>query len=272
MASNARNRILPRIAIRGGLVCAAILALSLLAQGRATAQNAAGPMAAAAPSSQSPAQSAPTQSAPAKSASIAGKPNLAGTWALNADQSDNPMEKMREAREESGDAGGGGRGMGGGMGGGGGMGSGGGMGGGGGQGGGGFGGRRGGQNGDNAQNGGGRGARPMAQLVIEQTPTSAKVSDANGRVVAEYIADPNAAQSTSTGANTDTNAAPAKWQDTKLVSTVNMPNGGTTTRSYEMSPDNKQLIVTTTMENKRFKNPVTIKQVYDPVYANTGRN
>jgi hypothetical protein len=55
------------------------------------------------------------------------------------------------------------------------------------------------------------------------------------------------------------------------VSTVSMPNG-TTTRSYEMSPDNKQLVVTTTIENKRLKNPVTIKQVYDPVLANTGRN
>jgi len=32
------------------------------------------------------------------------------------------------------------------------------------------------------------------------------------------------------------------------------------------------MIVTTTIENKRLKNPVVIKQVYDPVYANTGRN
>jgi hypothetical protein len=30
------------------------------------------------------------------------------------------------------------------------------------------------------------------------------------------------------------------------------------------------LIVTTKIENKRFKEPVTFKQVYDPVYASTG--
>jgi hypothetical protein len=48
-----------------------------------------------------------------------------------------------------------------------------------------------------------------------------------------------------------------------------MPNGGTTTRSYEMS-DHQQLIVTTRIDNQRFKEPVTIRQVYDPVTVRTG--
>jgi hypothetical protein len=112
----------------------------------------------------------------------------------------------------------------------------------------------------------------MAQLVIEQTPTSAKVSDSSGRVVALYLASPEQRNSQSPSGTTDVNTTPAQWQDNKLVTAVKMPNGGTTTRSYEISPDNKQLIVTTKIENLRLKQPVTIRQVYDPVYANTGRN
>ena len=141
-------------------------------------------------------------------------------------------------------------------------------------GGGGYGGRRGGQNGGNGQNRRG-GMQAMSQLVIEQTPTSAKISDSAGRVIAQYTAgadQSNSQQSsTNSGGNPDS-APPAQWQDTKLVSTVQMPNGGTTTRSYEISPDNKQLIVTTKIENKRLKNPVTIRQVYDPASASASHN
>ena len=116
--------------------------------------------------------------------------------------------------------------------------------------------------------------RGMAQLVIEQTPTSTRVSDASGRVLALYLAStektssrPSSADSSNDGASTP---PVAQWQDNKLVSTQQMRNGGAVTRTYEMSPDNKQLIVTTKAENKRLKEPVTFRQVYDPVYANTG--
>lgn len=71
-------------------------------------------------------------------------------------------------------------------------------------------------------------------------------------------------------ANSDTNTPVAQWQDSKLVTTTQTPNGGSTTRTYEISSDKKQLIVTTTMQNKRLKEPVTYKQVYDPVTVSTG--
>lgn len=261
--------------------CAALcsvvfLPLLLFPAGGSAAQN-AGPLPGATPSDQ-------PSTTPRPAAQVAGKPNLAGTWKLNADLSDNPMQKMRQAQQDSGDQGGGGRrgGWGGG---------GGGMGGGGGNGGGGWGGGNGGQNGgqngggppndgDQQGGGGGRrggGMRGMAQLVIEQTPTSTKVSDTSGRVLALYLApsEQGSPQSSATNSsNNDANAGPptpvAEWQDNKLVSTQSMRNGGATTRTYELSPDNKQLIVTTKVENKRFKEPVTFRQVYDPVYASTG--
>jgi len=272
------------LALRGATLGAAmVFLLSLFPMGRAAAQNASGPLPGATPSDQ------PSATAPARStAPVAGKPNLAGTWKLNADQSDNPMQKMREAQQESGDQGGGG-GRRGGWGTGGGTGGGGGMGGRGGSGGGGWGGGNGGQNGGGPPNGGdgdqqgeqqgggGRrqgGMRGMPQLVIEQTATSAKVSDASGRVLALYAASPEAGTAQAPSENSssnDANTTPAaQWQDNKLVASQQMRNGGTVTRTYEMSPDNKQLIVTTKVENKRFKEPVTFRQVYDPVYASTG--
>lgn len=252
---------LERAAIPAFVCSAAIFSLILFSQARALAQN-TGPLPAATPSDQ------PSQAAAARStAPVTGKPNLAGTWKLNAGQSDNPMQKMREAQQESGGGfggpGGGRRG---------------GFGGGGGGYGGGYGGRNGGgqQNGDDQQADGNRrrggGAQAMAQLTIEQSPTSAKVSDSTGRVVALYLASPEQGSSQSPSGANEANTAPAQWQDNKLVTTVQMPNGGTTTRSYEIPSDNKQLIVTTKIENQRLKQPVTIRQVYDPVYANTGRN
>jgi len=237
---------------------AAILLLSILTSGRANAQSTTGPMNGATPSDQ-PSAASQTRS----TAQVAGKPNLAGTWKLNVDQSDNPMQKMREAQQESGEQGGGG-----------GNGGGGGFGGGGyGRRGGGGGGNGGGMGGGNQQGGRRGGGMQMGQLVIEQTPTSAKVSDSSGRVLALYQASPEQGSQSSAGnsANNGGNAPPvAQWQENKLVTTLQTRNGGTTTRTYEMSPDNKQLIVTTTIQNQRIKEPVTIKQVYDPMYASTG--
>jgi hypothetical protein len=272
MSTSINIRHLKTFTIKRKTLCAAaFFPLLLFPAGRAAAQN-AGPLPGATPSDQPSTTARPA-------AQVAGKPNLAGTWKLNADLSDNPMQKMRQAQQDSGGQGGGGRrgGYGGG-----------GMGGGGGNGGGGWGGQNGGENGGGPPNGGdgdqqggggrrGGGMRGMAQLVIEQTPTSTKVSDESGRVLGLYPApsEQGSAQSSATNSsNNDANAGPptpvAQWQDNKLVSTQSMRNGGATTRTYELSPDNKQLIVTTKVENKRFKEPVTFRQVYDPVYASTG--
>jgi hypothetical protein len=256
---------LNRLAFKHAALCtAAVLLLPLFPRGRAGAQSAPGPLPGATPSDQ------PSATAPAgSSAQVATKPNLAGAWKLNADQSDNPMQKMRQAQQDSGGQGGGGGRRGGWGGSGGGTGAGG------------WGGGNRGQNGggqpdggdgDQQRGGGRRQGGGLGQLVIEQTPTSTKVSDSSGRVLALYLASPEQGSSPSSSANSNgTNATPvAQWQDSKLVTTEQMKNGGTTTRTYEMSPDNKQLFVTTKVENKRFKEPVTFRLVYDPVYANTG--
>jgi hypothetical protein len=86
-------------------------ALLLLPLG-VSAQNApAGPMAPGTASD----QASPTQTQAPADSPVA-HPNFAGTWQLNKKQSDDPREKMREARGEQGDGEGGGGWGGGGMG------------------------------------------------------------------------------------------------------------------------------------------------------------
>jgi hypothetical protein len=246
----------------------------LLPASRAGAQTAGpGPLPAATPSDQP--QSSPKSTAPAQ---IGGKPNLSGTWTLNKDDSDDPREAMQQAANSGGNGNGNGNGGGGhvGMGGGGGV-----WGGGGGQRGG--GGRRGGQNGSgNAMNN-------LSQLTIEQTASSAKVTGDSGEVLALYSAEdssksnsstggsstsPSAGSSTSSttsgsnGSSGDSAAPPAaQWQGAQLVAVTPGRRQGSTTRTYELSPDGKQLYVTTKIDNPRFKNPVTFRLVYDPAQS-----
>ncbi|MGA8011490.1 MAG: hypothetical protein WB949_03600, partial [Candidatus Acidiferrales bacterium] len=147
------------------------------------------------------------------------------------------------------------------------------------------GGRRGGQEGaGNAMN-------DLSQITIEQTASSAKVTGESGRVLALYSATDSSHANPSTGSssnpsnssstapagsgssgssahtNSDSASAPpaAQWQGTQLVAvTPGRREGSSTTRTYELSPDGKQLFVTTKMESPRLKKPVTFRLVYDP--------
>ncbi|HEY4742453.1 MAG TPA: hypothetical protein VIH76_17785 [Candidatus Acidoferrales bacterium] len=184
--------------------------------------------------------------AAAPQAQSAAKPNLAGQWKLNKDQSDDPRQKMQEAMAANGQGGRGAGGEGGG-------------------------GRRGGQ-GQGGQGGPGGMMNDLAQLTIVETDTSAKVTSASGRVLAAYPEDQQASKPSSNGGNPDDDTrayAPpvAKWQGSQLVATMQGRRGGTTTRTYELSPDGKQLVVTTKMQNPRFSQPVTFRLVYDPAKA-----
>ena len=64
--------------------------------------------------------------------------------------------------------------------------------------------------------------------------------------------------------------AEAKWQGSQLIATRDM-FGGTITRTFELSPDGKQLFMTTKMENQRFSQPVTYRLVYDPAKSDNSK-
>jgi hypothetical protein len=252
-----------RVKIRAWICILATLILGFtLSARRAAAQADAGPQAGATPSDQ------PTSSPkPRAVAQIGGHPSLAGNWTLNKDQSDDPRQKMREAMGNSGN--GPGAGGGGGTGGGGGFGGG--------------GGRRGGGQ------GGGRGQGDMnaefSQLAIVQTATSAKVTGSSGRVLAVYdsskssgSSDSGTAGNSNDASNSDSSEtggrqnapAAAAWQGTQLVAVTQGRRGGSTTRTYELSPDGSQLYVTTKIDNPRFQQPVTYRFVYDATKSNGG--
>jgi hypothetical protein len=171
-------------------------------------------------------------------------PSLGGTWKLNKDKSDNPRQKMQEAMGNSGGMQGGGsmRGGGGGWG----------------------------------QRGGGQDGREMgndfSQLTIVQNGSDIKVTGESGRTLAVLPVDTRANSNSNSDTNSNGQYTPptptAHWQDTQLITEMDGRRGGKTTRTYELSPDGKELYVTTHVENPRFSQPVTYRLVYDPVKSN----
>ena len=195
--------------------------------------------------------------------SIGGKPNLAGTWRMNKDQSDDLRKIMQQ---QSGNSGGQQRGGGNGR-------SGGGWGGRGGMGGGGMGGGIGGHGSGGQRPGGntqGRGGAnnssgmdltDFSRLTIEQSTTLVKVTGATGRILAQYSGG-------SRPADDDAYVPPAaEWQGEQLVvETPGMRGGRKTTRAYYLSPDGEQLFVKTRIEGpqgSRSSQPITFRFVYD---------
>jgi hypothetical protein len=202
-----------------------------------SAQNApAGPIAPDTAADQTPATQTQTSAA-----SSDAHPNLAGTWQLNKKQSDDPREKMREAQNDQGEGGGGGGGFGGkGMG-----------------------------RGRQRQGQGGDMMKEFSQLTITQTASMAKVTGESGRVLALYSsANQSQSPSSADDSNKSDNSTPqqesaaAQWQQNQLVVT-SQTRRGSTTRGYELSPDDKQLYVTTHIENQRLSQPVVYRFVYD---------
>jgi hypothetical protein len=186
--------------------------------------------------SQAPQQAPPKNATRAPSENAKG--SLAGTWKLNRDESDDPRQKLEQA--SSGGSGGWGQGPAGG--------------------------------GGGWNRPGGRpvpedGAADMSdfsQLTIEQSDSAAKVTGATGRVLAQYSSDNSSDKDAAKKSKDGRNAPPvAEWQGARLVTTVNGPRGTKTTRVYELSPDGKQLYVSTRLENARFNQPANIRFVYD---------
>jgi len=243
------------------------LTFALTAFGLAARAQTVGPI--------TPHPSAEPQQAPPDSAAPVvdrdAKGTLAGRWSLNRDQSDDPRQKLEQA-SSSGGGGGWGQGP---------------AGGGGGGGWGGLGGPWGGMGGGRGGNGGGwnRGGRQFpddggidmsdfSQLTIEQSDSSAKVTGATGRVLAQYSANNGSDKKSQDAAKKpkdDPNTPlAAHWQGDELVTTVNGPRGTKTTRTYELAPNGKQLYVTTRLDNPRLNQPVNIRFVYD--LARSGGN
>lgn len=165
----------------------------------------------------------------------ASTPKLAGHWQLNKDQSDDVRQKMQAARGDSG--GGQGEGSGGGR-------------------------------GQGGREGAGRAQRAgmmddLRTLAIEQTGSNVKITGKSGRVLAQYPSSDSSAEKNAAPEGEGQRTTTSQWQNGQLVAVTQSPRAKST-RAYSLSPDGKQLYVTTKMENERFKEPVTYRLVYDP--------
>ena len=168
------------------------------------------------------------------------QPKLAGTWKLNEKQSDDPREKMRAAMNANGGSAPMNRG------------------------------RMGNRPGRGPDGRGGM-MRQFSQLTITQLDKGVNVTGATGRLIATSEAQPDDSQNAQDNGGMMMRMPPAKakWQGSELIATSEGFGGGTVTRTFELSPDGKQLYMTTKIENPRFSEPVTYRLVYDPAKADT---
>jgi hypothetical protein len=180
---------------------------------------------------------------------------LAGTWRLNLDESDDPGQKLQQARgsDSSGQGGGrrGGGGMGGGWPGGGGMGG------------------RGGMGGGGRGVGGGESdsdrqkmqlfVQPANQLTVVQKEPEIDFSDDDDRKFVFYTDGRKVEKSKDPG-HQDFDA---KWEQYRLVAEGKDPRGNKYERSYEVLEGNRQLRETILLQVGRNNTEVSIRYVYD---------
>jgi hypothetical protein len=226
---------------RVGCVAAFLLA-SLSLSARTNAQAPPGPLpgSAAQDSASAPAAKAPAPNLPRIK-------NLAGTWRLNTDDSDDPRKKLQQAR-------GGGRGQGGGR-------SGGGMGGSwpgmGGHGG--YGGHRQGGESDEERQTMLLFLQPAQRLNIAQKEPEIDINDDSDRKFTAFTDGRKVEKSKDPG----TQQFDAKWDDYRLVMEGKDPRGNKYQRSYEVLEGNQQLRETFFLKVGRNNTEISIRYVYD---------
>jgi hypothetical protein len=175
-----------------------------------------------------------------------GLANLSGSWKLNKDLSDDPQQKMKDARSESGGGGSAGAGR--------------------------SGGRHGGM---------GRGARSSDSgsgedtqrstledaaassplLKIRHEDPALSIVDGLGRQHQLYTDGRKVEEQRSLGGTTQLRA---NWKDGRIVVTTEPEHGPKITDTYAVAADGSQLTVTTRIELHRGR-PVEIRRVYDAV-------
>lgn len=105
------------------------------------------------------------------------------------------------------------------------------------------------------------------QLTIAQSGSAVKVSGSSGRVLAQSPSSSTGDKSKSSDSSESTPSG--EWQGSQYVVT-SQGDRGKTTRTYALSQDSSQLILTTRIDSPRFNQPVTFRYVYDPVKGSNG--
>jgi hypothetical protein len=175
------------------------------------------------------------------------KPNLAGAWRLNQDESDDPRQRAQQSRGNSGGGGGvGGQHGGWGVGGPGGVGV--------------Y--HGGGGRSQQAQDQASSMMEEFSQLTIEQTDATVRVKDSGNQLVAQFP------MNSDTSNDKDAKNNSSQWQSGQLVVVTQGKHGGKITRRYTLSADGDQLYVTTRIDKSGSDQPVMFRFVYDLVRNN----
>jgi hypothetical protein len=173
--------------------------------------------------------------------------SILGAWKLDRDDSDDPRQKMQQARGSNSNGGYGGRrgGLGGNY-------PGGGIGGG--------SGRRGGESDDDRERMQ-EFVQPSSKLTLSQKDAEVDVADDQYRTL-ELFTDGRKLQKSKDLA---TQEIAAHWEEKALVTDEKSPRGGKMSRTFELSPDGTQLYETLHLTVGRNGSPIGIRYVYDQV-------
>ncbi|MFZ0739482.1 MAG: hypothetical protein WBL70_16810 [Candidatus Acidiferrales bacterium] len=255
------NKRATRFYLTSGLVAGLFGVATIAFPGRVHAQAAPGPIQPSLASTETaPASAAsPAKTDSANTEAVPQKKDLSGAWKLNEDKSDDPTEKMKQARDAGGGYGGGNgggnRNGGWGMGGpGGGMpGSGGG-----------YGGRRGGMGGQESEEDREKiqeAINPASSLNFTQKDAEIDMTDDLSHKRVFYTDGRKIQKSKDKDKDEDYKELAARWEGYRLVADEKGPHGKIT-RMYEVLPGGRELDETVHFENSR-GTPVTIRYVYD---------
>ena len=214
----------------------------LVSPQRARAQAPAGPVAAPPPGT------VPAPKAPEAAAMPPPRQTILGAWKLNRDESDDPRKRMEESRDSN-RGGYGGRHPGGWPGGGG------------------YGGRRGGMGGgesDEERQKMHELLSPAVTMSFSMTGAEVDLQDDHDRKHA-FMTDGRKLKKSK---DDNYQEIAAKWDGNRLVSDEKGPRGGKMSRSFELSPDGRQLYETLNVKLGRNNNDTSIRYVYE-IFAQT---
>jgi hypothetical protein len=220
----------------------------LLSSGMVWGQAPPGPMAPP-PASSTTADSIPPTP---KRVEVPPRKNILGAWRFNKDESDDPREKLKQARDDRRNGGGGyggprvsGPWPGGGPGGGGGS------------------GRRYPQDSDEADRLGDLVNPARELMLVRRTPDDPEVDLTDDRQRRRiFYTDGRQLRKQQ---DTSYEEIAARWDDDKLVTDEKGPHNGQLSRTLEVSSDGKQLVETVHVTDKKGNHPITVQYVYDAV-------
>ena len=98
------------------------------------------------------------------------------------------------------------------------------------------------------------------KLWINQGESDLKIQDSQGNVRSLFM---DARQYKQEVGNGDTIAVVTQWREDQIVTEAIMDFGSKLTETYILAPGGFQIIVTLRVEDKRLKEPINIRHVYD---------